>query len=236
MKQSKTKTTIFFLTLTLFTGLTACSPSPREKAVDVPVATTRDESLKVGDIIFHKSQTQQSKAIFEATGSEWTHVGILTSKDGQWFVSEAVGPVVSTPLQEFINRGKDKEYKIYRFKYFKPETMETKLLQAIENQNKAYDIYFEFSDENTYCSELVYKTMLEVTGHEVGTVQQFKDLKLGGPFVKALIKKRLTDTGRILNPEEPIITPVSQMNEPNLILIKASPKASPKTSPNDQEL
>jgi hypothetical protein len=242
MKQSIAKISI--LSLALIMGLVACSPSSREKDTntkppqtvepdvadpdvsepDVPVVVTPDDSLKVGDIIFHKSQSKQSKAIFEASGSEWTHVGILISKNGHWFVSEAIGPVVSTPLQDFINRGKDKEYKIYRFKHFKAETMENKLLQAIEQQNKAYDIYFEFSDENTYCSELVYKAMLEVTGQELGVVQQFKDLKLNGPYVKAMIKKRLTDKGRLLNVEEPIITPASQMSEANLILIKESIK------------
>lgn len=178
------------------------------------------QTLQVGDIIFHKSQSSQAKAITEASGSEWTHVGIIVSKNGKWNVAEAIGPVVSTPLQDFINRGKNKEYKIFRFKYFDPKTMTANLYKAIQKQNKPYDIYFEMSDERTYCSELVYKSMLEVTGQQVGTMQQFKDLRLDGPYVKALIKKRLTDTGRELNPEEEIITPVSQMREKDFTLVK----------------
>jgi GR25 family glycosyltransferase involved in LPS biosynthesis len=178
------------------------------------------QALQVGDIIFHKSQSSQAKAITEASGSEWTHVGIIVSKGGKWNVAEAIGPVVSTPLQDFINRGKNKEYKIFRFKYFDPKTMTSNLLKAIQKQNKPYDIYFEMSNERTYCSELVYKAMLEVTGQQVGQMQQFKDLKLNGPYVKALIKKRLTDTGRELNPEEEIITPISQMREADFTLVK----------------
>ncbi len=183
------------------------------------------QTLQVGDIIFHKSQSQQAAAITEASGSQWTHVGILVANAGKWYVAEAIGPVKATPLQDFINRGKNKEYKIYRFKYFNPKTMTTALHNAIKRQNKPYDIYFEMSDERTYCSELVYKAMLEVTGKEVGTVQQFKDLRLDGPYVKALIKKRLTDTGRELDPEEEIITPVSQMRETDLTLVKQYIKA-----------
>ena len=200
----------------------ACAPGSRDnsKANTPPEGVTTDTSLKVGDIIFHKSQSGQSKAIKEASQSEWTHVGILVFQDGEWYVSEAIGPVVSTKLQDFIDRGKNKEYKIYRFKYFDAATMENDLLTAIERQNKAYDIYFEISDESTYCSELVYKAMLEVTGQELGTVQQFKDLKLNGPQVKALIKRRLTDKGRTLDLEEPIITPASQMHDANMTLIK----------------
>ncbi len=178
------------------------------------------QTLKVGDIIFHKSQSQQAKAITEASGSEWTHVGILVASAGKWYVAEAVGPVKATPLQDFINRGKNKEYKIYRFKHFNPKTMELALHNAIKRQNKPYDIYFEMSDSRTYCSELVYKAMREVTGQEVGTMQKFKDLKLTGPYVKALIKKRLTDTGRELDPNEPIITPISQMRESDFTLVK----------------
>lgn len=178
------------------------------------------QTLKVGDVIFHKSQSQQAKAITEASGSEWTHVGIIVASAGKWYVAEAIGPVKATPLQDFINRGKNKEYKIYRFKHFNPKTMELALHNAIKRQNKPYDIYFEMSDTRTYCSELVYKAMLEVTGQEVGTMQKFKDLKLTGPYVKALIKKRLTDTGRELDPNEPIITPISQMRESDFTLVK----------------
>ena len=224
MKKSIARILILLSALSL--GLTACAPSSRDQKKDTPneIITPTDQTLKVGDIIFHKSQSKQSKAIKEASQSEWTHVGILVSKDGEWYVAEAIGPVVSTKLQDFINRGKDQEYKIYRFKYFDAISMEDKLIEAIKKQNKAYDIYFEISDESTYCSELVYKAMLEVTSHEVGTVQQFKDLKLNGPQVKALIKRRLTDKGRTLDPEEQIITPASQMLDPNMILIKESLK------------
>lgn len=178
------------------------------------------QTLQVGDIIFHKSVSSQSKALTEATESEWTHVGILVVNNGKWYVAEAVGPVKATPLQDFIDRGKNKEYRIYRYKYFDPKTMTQSLYAAIKKQNKPYDIYFEFTDERTYCSELVYKAMLEVTGHEVGKVQKMKEMKLDGPYVKELIKKRLTDTGRELDPEEPIITPISQMRESDLALVK----------------
>lgn len=203
MKNILQKTKIAFVLLTLVVSTKAFA-----------------QKLQVGDIIFHKSQSSQAKAITEASSSEWTHVGIIVAKAGQWHVAEAIGPVKITPLQTFINRGKNKEYKIFRFKYFNPLTMTANLLKAIQKHNKPYDIYFEMSNERTYCSELVYKAMLEVTGQQVGKIQQFKDLKLNGPYVKALIKKRLTDTGRELNPEEEIITPIAQMRENDLTLIK----------------
>lgn len=182
-------------------------------------------NLRIGDIIFHKSKSQQSAALNEATGSPWTHVGILVQDKNKkgWYVAEAIGPVVTTPLKNFIARGRNSEYRIYRFKNFDPNLQAEALYKAIQRQNKPYDIYFEFSDERTYCSELVYKAFKEVTGQEVGRVQKMKEMKLTGPYVKALIKKRLTDTGRELNPEEPIITPIGQMREPQLTFIQGTP-------------
>jgi len=189
------------------------------------VTLAQTNSLAVGDIIFHKSQSKQSAALKEATGSEWTHVGIIVQDKlrGGWYVAEAIGPVKATPINDFIARGKNKEYRIYRNRSFNPTTMTDKLYAAIRRQNKPYDIYFEFTDDKTYCSELVYKAMLEVTGRGVGLRQKMKEMNLTGPYVKALIKKRLTDTGRKLNPEEPIITPIAQMKDSNLVLIKSAP-------------
>lgn len=173
-----------------------------------------------GDIIFIQSQSSQSAALREATGSVWTHVGLLVKQNSKWYVAEAIGPVVSTPMSEFIARSKDKAYEIYRFRHFDPATMRSAMLAAIQKYNKPYDIYFEFSDTRTYCSELTYKVMLDVTGQGLGRVQKMRDMKLDGPYVKALVQKRLTDIGKELNLDEDIITPVSQMLDPDVILIE----------------
>ena len=82
-----------------------------------------------------------------------------------------------------------------------------------------YDLYFEWSDDLIYCSELVFKAFVTATGVEHGTLQKFKDLKLDGPYVKELIRRRIQNTGRTLNLEEPIVTPVSQMLDSDLKLI-----------------
>ena len=54
----------------------------------------------------------------------------------------------------------------------------------------------------------------------MGRVQKMKEMRIDGPYVQAPIQKRLTDTGRGLNPEEPIIAPVSQMLDRNMELIQ----------------
>ena len=176
--------------------------------------------LQHGDLIFHKSQSPQSKAIFEATGSEWSHVGILVKNKNTWYVVEARNGIETTGLQNFINRGKNKEFKILRSPDYKDSTMRTRLHNTLRTyRGKKYDIYFEFNNSKIYCSELTYKVMKTVTGKEIGTVNKMKELRLDGPYVKELIKRRLTDLGKELNPNEPIITPVSQLYDFSLDLV-----------------
>ncbi|UOF02203.1 YiiX/YebB-like N1pC/P60 family cysteine hydrolase [Bdellovibrio reynosensis] len=173
-----------------------------------------------GDIIFHESQGVQSKAIQEATGSKWTHVGMLFYKEGQWQVAEAVQPVRFTSLSSFISRGKNKAYRIYRVPGLTSENRKDLRLQLAPFVGADYDIYFEWTDDLIYCSELVYKVFKKATGIEVGHVQKFRDLNLGGPYVKALIKNRLENTGRELDLNEPIITPVAQIKDAKLKLVE----------------
>ena len=174
-----------------------------------------------GDIIFIQSQTQQAAALREATESVWTHVGLLIKKSSNWYVAEAIGPLKETPLADFIARSKNKSYRIYRFKHFDAATMTSALKATLPKYNKPYDIYFEWSQERIYCSELTYHVMKDVTGFELGRLQKMKEMRLDGPYVQALIDKCLTDIGKELNLEEDIVTPVSQMEDDEVTLIEA---------------
>lgn len=173
-----------------------------------------------GDIIFQESQSHQSKAIREVTKSRWSHVGILFQEKNAWYVAEAVQPVRMTPLSSFISRGKNRDYRVYRMPGLtQGQGAELKkYVSRLMGQN--YDIYFEWSDNMIYCSELVYKAFFEVTGAEIGTLQKYRDLNLNGPFARELIRRRIEDTGRVLNLDEPIVTPATQLQDSDLVLVE----------------
>jgi len=216
MKTIKTRIVIliiFTLTATNVFAMGRGRPAPEEPRTVVNYAE--------GDIIFIQSQTQQAAALREATESVWTHVGLLIKKSSKWYVAEAIGPLKETPLADFIARSKNKSYRIYRFKHFDAATMATTMKARLPKYNKPYDIYFEWSQERIYCSELTYHVMKDVTGFELGRVQKMKEMKLDGPYVQALIDKRLTDIGKELNPDEDIVTPISQMQDDEVTLIEA---------------
>lgn len=69
-----------------------------------------------GDIIFQTSRSSQSEAIQRATGSKYSHMGIVYVLDGEPRVFEAVSTVRSTPLATWIKRGKGGHCVVKRLK------------------------------------------------------------------------------------------------------------------------
>jgi Permuted papain-like amidase enzyme, YaeF/YiiX, C92 family len=67
----------------------------------------RTSQLCDGDIVFQQTGGEQGRAVQLATGSVWTHVGVLFKEQDRWMVYEAVGPVLSTPLDEWAAHGAD---------------------------------------------------------------------------------------------------------------------------------
>ncbi len=215
------KTRLFLLASLIVLTFNSHQALAMGRGKPVEPTPTPSSKYKEGDVIFIQSQTSQAAALREATESVWTHVGLLIQRSGKWVVAEAVGPLKETPLADFIARSKNKSYRVYRYKHFDAATMASALKARLPKYNKPYDIYFEWSQDRIYCSELTYHLMKDVTGFELGRIQKMKEMKLDGPYAQALIKKRLTDTGRELDPEEIIVTPVSQLEDEELTLIEA---------------
>lgn len=180
--------------------------------------------LQNGDIVFQKSQSRQSKAIQEATDSEWTHMGILFKRDNKWLVYEAVQPVSVTTLERFQQRSKNRHIIIKRMKKnfvnLQAEKNQRLLYQELVRfHGLNYDFLFQWSDESIYCSELIWKGVFNAFNKSLGTVQRFREMNLDGPYVKQLIKERLEQTGKELDLNEKIITPISIMNSRYLVTI-----------------
>src|SRR5262245_53195401 len=69
-----------------------------------------------GDVIFQTSHSSQSEAIQRATGSRYSHMGIVFARGGRPFVLEAAGTVRYTPLATWIGRGEGGHYVIKRLR------------------------------------------------------------------------------------------------------------------------
>lgn len=207
--------------------LTAFTLSLTAQALPKPVEALFQE----GDLIFQRSQSSQAQAIYEATGSHWTHVGMLVKESGVWKVYEAIQPVTVTGLDRWVGRGVSGHVRVMRPKILESGAIAEnvrKVKKAMATYfGKSYDIFFEWSDDKIYCSELVYKSYERALGVRLGDIQQWKDLNLEGPAVKKLIHDRLTKYGKELDLEQLIITPVAQMESNELRKIYESPGSIP---------
>lgn len=174
-----------------------------------------------GDIIFQTSQSNQSKAIQLATNSKYSHVGIIYNNNNKFFVYEAVQPVKLTPLNHWINRGLNKHYVVKRLKNAQEVLTKETLVEmkkiGEKYKGKSYDLYFEWSDDKIYCSELVWKVYKEATGIEIGELEELKDFDLTNNVVKQKMKERY---GNSIPLDEKVISPASMFNSNKLITVK----------------
>ncbi len=149
--------------------------------------------LKDGDVIFQTNIEGQGEAIMLATKSKFSHCGILFKTKNKWYVYEAIQPVQVNTLEAFIQRGDGRRYVIKRLKTKNPLPIENMIAVAKTYMDKDYDLVFNWSDEEMYCSELVYKIYSKGAGIEICDKKYLKDYDLKNPIVKALMKERYGD-------------------------------------------
>ena len=180
-----------------------------------------EQKIQSGDIIFQTSKSSQSKAIQLATNSKYSHMGIIYENDEKFFVYEAVQPVKMTPLIEWINRGENGHYVIKRLEnsdQILTKSIVAKMKQIGEQfKGKPYDIYFEWSDDKIYCSELVWKIFKQAVYIEIGQLEQLADFDLSNDIVKAKMKERYGDN---IPMDEKVISPAAMFNSDKLITIE----------------
>ncbi|WP_337268183.1 YiiX/YebB-like N1pC/P60 family cysteine hydrolase [Oryzifoliimicrobium ureilyticus] len=145
--------------------------------------------LHDGDLIFQTSTSSQSSAIIFASGSAFSHMGIIKNNNGELSVIEAAATVRETPLKDWIKRGLLKRTAIYRDPRLTPDKARELLSFARKLYGKPYDIFFSFNNDAIYCSELPYLAY-QTIGLPIGTVQKVGDLNVNNVVVRKLFQSR----------------------------------------------
>jgi hypothetical protein len=178
---------------------------------------------KNGDLIFHTSLSDQSKAIQIATKSKYSHCGIIYEINNAYYVFEAVQPVKLTPLKAWIKRGKEEHFVVKRLidadMILTPEVLEKMKNEGELFLGKNYDLTFEWSDEKIYCSELIWKIYQRAAGIEIGETQQLKDFDLSKKTVKQIMNTRY---GNNIPYDETVISPAAIFHSPLLETIASN--------------
>ena len=159
---------------------------------------TSAEKLKEGDLIFHTSKSEQSPLIQYATMSVLSHCGIIIEKPDGLYVLEATGRLKLTPLQEFINRGKGKQWWAKRV-IDKPVKVKYNHLLGLR-----YDSSFKPDNNLFYCSELIHHIYKKQFGIELCQYRKVSDYQLTG------LEKKLKQRGINLNQE--VVAPIDIYN------------------------
>ena len=176
--------------------------------------------LRDGDLIFHTSQSAQSRAIQLATHSSYSHCGIVYKEAGNWQVFEAVQPVKRTPLADWVARGQGGHFVTKRLRDARAVLTPAALArlkaagQPLLGHN--YDLYFGWSDERIYCSELIWKVYERGLDRRLGQLQHLRDFDLSQPAVQVKLRERYGDK---LPLNETVISPVSIFNSPELVTV-----------------
>ncbi len=181
-----------------------------------PAAESAPFSFEEGDLLFQVSSSSQSRAIQIATGSAWSHCGLVLKKDGTLQVFEAVKTVRWTPLDQWIKRGTGQRLVLMRLKDRAP--LSAQGLAALRKSadalaGKPYDLLFQWSDEKIYCSELVWKAYRRGLGIELAPLRRFGDYALNHEQVQKIIRERY---GRPLPEKEAVVSPADLMHSPLL--------------------
>ncbi len=176
-----------------------------------------DYEPRNGDVVFQTSRSSQSMAIQLATKSPYSHMGIVYIREGKPFVYEAVQPVTLTPLAEWVARGERGHFVAKRLRdassLLTAETLQAMREVGERFAGKDYDLYFEWSDDRIYCSELVWKVFDEGAGIQLGARQTIADFDLTHPAVQAKLKERFGDR---IPRDEIVVSPVAIFDAPQL--------------------
>ena len=137
---------------------------------------TAGVDIRPGDIIFQDIHGKLFRVIEEVSGSRLTHCGIIVRKDGELYVLEAIGPVMLTPLKEWVHRGIGSRFAVVRLKPSFRKAIPDIIRAGYTYLNRPYDIQYEWDDEKIYCSELVYKAVEDATGQRLAELVRLGDL------------------------------------------------------------
>jgi uncharacterized protein YycO len=183
-----------------------------------PALAAAAEPLRDGDLIFHSSRSAQSSAIERATGSPYSHMGVILHRDGKPFVFEAIATVRFTPFAKWTARGDGGEYVVKRLKGGLTAAQSKRLrASAAAFEGKPYDLYFEWSNDRIYCSELVWKMYRRALNLEIGSRQKLREFDLTDATVRAKMRERY---GSKVPLDEPVISPAAMFDSPLLDVVR----------------
>ncbi|MCA2980963.1 MAG: peptidase [Myxococcaceae bacterium] len=169
-------------------------------------------TLRTGDLVFQASTSSRSALIRKASGSPYSHVGIVEVAGDGVFVIEAIEPVSRTPWARWRARGVGAKVLVLRDRGATPAALADVVREARKAVGTPYDARYRWDDERLYCSELVVKAWARGLGVSPGVQQPVRDLALT-PAELALAR------AKGINPDQHLVTPGSLATDPRFEVV-----------------
>ena len=170
-----------------------------------------DYEPQEGDIVFQSlPHCPLVDAIEGCTHSPFSHCGIVHKAADGWCVIEAIGPVTQTPLEFWKLQGRQQSFAVKRLIKPPVNLIDRFVAEALKFIGKPYDIHYSMDDEAIYCSELIYKAYLKVSGRGLGKMTKLRELDWRPP--EAIIR---SIDGQVPLDRE-MITPLALFEAPEL--------------------
>ncbi|MCW3074766.1 MAG: hypothetical protein JWP69_1835 [Flaviaesturariibacter sp.] len=165
-----------------FIFLSSCKedkkPVPKSQDEEVAANITRlIATAQDGDLIVRLNDDILSTQLrfFNEVDKSFSHSGIVVTKNGQKTVVNILpgnatsNPMIYTPLDTFVDPKTNISCALFRYDITPSE--KSKFLQNI-NALSTQKIYFDSTiniatDDSLYCSEMIYKTLQNATGHRM---------------------------------------------------------------------
>lgn len=145
--------------------------------------------LESADLIFQTHLSSQAPAVMLASGSLYSHAGIIHRNGNRVTVINALNVVSETDLKAFITGGWGERFTVMRNTRLTPEQKEAVVRNARRYLKRPYDFVFSLDNEAIYCSELPYLAFRDER-LSVGTVQKIADLNLDNLAVRNIFSNR----------------------------------------------
>lgn len=170
---------------------------------------------KTGDILFQPLFRERFVRVVEgATGSIYSHCGVVTKHNDKWVVIAAWGSVKYKSLYKWISQGRFGKFAVYRLRSQYHDDIPRFIVELEKYLGLPYDYRLKMDDKALYCSELIYKAFKNAYGEELGSLVRLGDLNYK-PYIDFI---RQMEAGNL--PLERLMIPPKQLSEaPQLVKV-----------------
>lgn len=172
-----------------------------------------------GDLLFQIDTSEQCMAFGNATHSKYNNIGMIFIRphDKMYMVLETKDSVHVMPLTEWVNRGQGQHVVLMRLKnsnmYLTDKKTEVLKKGMKTFKGKLNDHYFRWTDDEIYCSEMVWKIYHYALKIDLSTPRKLSEFDLSGPLVKQEMKNKY---GNDIPKNEQVVSPDDLMRSDKL--------------------